>query len=120
QWRLARDLPDLRRELPESVRSTIQQQLERLDDGDRRLLTGGSVEGPEFDSAVVAGALSLNAAEVEERLQVLDRVHGLVRRVREAEFPDRTLTVRYAFVHVLYQQALYAELQPTRRAVLAL
>ena len=28
------------------------------------------------------------------------------------------MTVRYRFVHVLYQNALYASLQPTRRAAL--
>jgi predicted ATPase len=50
--------------------------------------------------------------------QALDRAHGLVRLVREYEFPDRTLTLRYAFVHVLYQQALYTDLPPTRRAAL--
>src|SRR5262249_47729953 len=36
--------------------------------------------------------------------------------VREHEFPDRALTLRYAFVHVLYQNALYASLLPTRKA----
>ena len=29
---------------------------------------------------------------------------------------DRALTVRYRFVHGLYQNVLYASLQPTRRA----
>src|SRR5262249_25028026 len=42
-------------------------------------------------------------------------VHALVRFVREREFPDRTLTPRYGFVHGLYQNALYASLRPTRR-----
>jgi predicted ATPase len=53
---------------------------------------------------------------VEERLEALDRVHGLVRLRREQSFPDRTLTLRYQFVHVLYQNALYAALPPTRKA----
>ncbi len=119
RWTLARELPDLHRELPESVRGVIQRQLERLGEADRRLLAAAAVQGPEFDSAVVAGALALDPAEVEDRLQVLDRVHGLVRLVRELEFPDRTLTQRYVFVHVLYQQALYTELSPSRRAALA-
>ncbi len=118
RWSLAQDLPDLRRELPSSVRSMIQRKLDRLEEEDRMLLAAASVQGQEFDSAVVAGALGLHAAEVEERLQTLDRVHGLVRSVREQEFPDRTLTVRYVFVHILYQQALYHDLQPTRRASL--
>src|SRR5262249_29329184 len=119
RWSLARELPDLRQELPGSVRSMIQRKLERLEEDGRRVLAVASVQGHEFDSAAVAGALGMDAAEVEERLQVLDRVHGLVRQVREYEFPDRTLTLRYAFVHVLYQQALYTGLSPTRRAALS-
>src|SRR4029077_6613889 len=82
----------------------------------RLLLMAGSVQGPEFDSAVVAQLLDLEAAIVEERLNVLERVHFMVRLVREQTFPDRTLTLRYSFVHVLYQNALYAALQPTRKA----
>jgi predicted ATPase len=53
---------------------------------------------------------------VEGRLEVLERVHVMVRLVREQTFPDGTLTLRYGFVHVLYQNALYASLQPTRKA----
>jgi predicted ATPase len=118
RWLLAQELPDLRQSLPESIRGMIQRKLERLSVEDRRLLAAASVQGYEFDSAAVASALKLDAAEVEECLQVLDRVHGLVRLVREYEFPDRTLTLRYAFVHVLYQHALYNDLSPTRRAAL--
>ena len=58
-------------------------------------------------------------ADVEEQLEVLDRVHVFVKLVGEHEFPDRTLTLRYRFVHVLYQNALYATLQPTRRAAMS-
>ena len=35
---------------------------------------------------------------------------GFVRLVSEAEFPNGASTVRYRFVHVLYQNALYASL----------
>jgi predicted ATPase len=52
-------------------------------------------------------------------LERLERVHAFVRLVGEHEFPDRTLTVRYRFVHVLYQNALYGRLRPTRRASLS-
>src|SRR3954451_10618363 len=75
-----------------------------------------SVQGPEFDSAVVAQLLGREPAEVEEGLDALERVQGLVRLVREQTFPDGTLTLRYGFVHVLYQNALYAALPPTRKA----
>jgi serine/threonine protein kinase/predicted ATPase len=115
-WVLARGVPDLRRELPESVRGMIQRKLDQLSTADRHLLMAASVQGPEFDSAVVAALLDCDAADVEERLDVLQRVHVVVRLIREQTFPDRTLTLRYGFVHVLYQNALYAALQPTRKA----
>ncbi len=119
RWLLARAVPDFQRELPASVRSLIRRKIDRLGDGDRRLLTAASVQGHEFDAAVVARALDHDAAEVEERLAELERAHALVRSLREHELPDRTPTVRYAFVHGLYQNALYASLQPTRKAALS-
>ena len=39
--------------------------------------------------------------------------------MREEELPDATLTLRYAFVHVLYQNAFYGTLTPARRAKLS-
>jgi predicted ATPase len=84
------------------------------------LLVAASVQGFEFDSAVIAKALAMDATEIEERLGVLERVHFLVRASGEAELPDRTLTLRYRFVHNLYQNALYALLGPARRAALSL
>ncbi len=119
RWVLAQSLPDLERELPESVRSMIERKIDQLGEEDRRLLVAASVQGYEFDSAVVAKALALDAAEVEEQLEALERVHAFVRFLREQEFPDGTPTVRYRFVHVLYQNALYATLRPTRKASLS-
>jgi predicted ATPase len=118
-WTLGQSIPDLQRELPESVRSMIQRKINQLSEEDRRLLVAASVQGYEFDTAVVSQVLARDPAEVEERLEELDRVHAFVRLVREQEFPERTLTLRYRFVHVLYQNALYAMLRPTRRAALS-
>jgi predicted ATPase len=119
RWVLAQPLPEIARELPESIRSMIERKLDQLGEDDRRLLAAASVQGYEFDSAVIARALDHDAADVEERLAVLDRVHGFVGRVREVEFPDGTVTVRYRFVHVLYQNVLYASIVPARRVSLS-
>jgi len=119
-WSLVGELPDLSRELPESVRSMIQRKLARLDDGDRRLLAAAAVEGYEFDSLVVAGATARDAGDAEDRLEEFERVHGLVRMVHAHELPEGALSIRYAFTHILYQQALYNQLLPTRRAALSL
>jgi tetratricopeptide (TPR) repeat protein len=118
-WTLARSVPDVARDLPETLRATIDRKIERLDETSRKLLVAASVQGHEFDSAVVAGVTGADPADVEEALEGLERVHALVRRIHDQELPDRTLSVRYRFVHVLYQNALYASLQPTRRASLS-
>ncbi|HLJ96108.1 MAG TPA: protein kinase [Gemmataceae bacterium] len=119
RWTLTQALVEIDQELPESVRSMIQRKIDQLSEDDRRLLIAASVQGQEFDAAVVAKAIGREAADIEERLDVLECVHAFVRRVVEKEFPNGTLTVRYRFVHVLYQNALYAMLVPARRASLS-
>jgi Protein kinase domain/AAA ATPase domain len=119
RWALTQSVADIQQGLPESVRSMIQRKIDQLSEADRRLLVAASVQGYEFDAAVVAKALALEAADVEERLEELERVHAFVRRLQEREFPDATLTLRYRFEHVLYQNALYALLTPARKASLS-
>jgi tetratricopeptide (TPR) repeat protein len=120
RWMLTQAVADLQQGMPESVRSMIQRKIDQLGEADRRLLVAASVQGYEFDAAVVAQALTLEAADVEERLDALERVHAFVRRLHEREFPDGTLTLRYRFVHVLYQNALYASLTPARKGPLSI
>ena len=118
-WMLTRAIADMPKDLPASVRSMIARKIELLDDVDRRLLLGASVQGHEFDSATVSEATGMDPADVEDRLEALERVHVFVRRGAEEEFPDHVLTIKYQFAHVLYQNLLYASLQPTRRAMLS-
>ena len=119
RWVLADDLLAVERELPESIRSAVQRKIEALDDADRRLLGAASVQGVDFDSALIAAALQLPEEEVEDRLDRLQREHALVRFVEEHEARDRTLTLRYRFAHHLYYTAFYDSLRGTRRAALS-
>mgnify|MGYP002138963200 CR=1 FL=1 len=118
-WKLEQTLPDIERELPESVRGMIERKIAQLSEDDRKLLTCASVQGYEFDSAVVAQVLNLEADEVEERLEKLERVFAFVKLTSEAEFPNGMLTLKYRFIHVLYQNSLYAGLRATRKASLS-
>ena len=115
-WKLTKSIADITRDLPETVKSTIARKLDRLDETDRRLLTTASVQGYEFDTLVLSDVLELDPADVEERIDSLAKTHHLARNIGTAEGVDRSLTVRYRFVHGLYQNVLYASLQPTRRA----
>jgi serine/threonine protein kinase/tetratricopeptide (TPR) repeat protein len=119
EWTVAQALPEIEHDLPESVRGMIERKIAQLVEEDRRLLLAASVQGYEFDSAVVAQVLKIEADEVEERVERLERVYAFVRLVEERHFPDRTMTLRYRFVHVLYQNAVYGSLRPTRKATLS-
>ncbi len=118
-WALVQSVPEIENDLPETVRSMIQRKIAQLGDEDRRLLVAASAQGYNFDSAAIAEALSMDAGETEERLQTLDHTYGFVKYLKEEEFPDHTLTLRYRFVHVLYQNGLYTTLTPSRRASLS-
>jgi len=103
----------------ESISHMIQAKLDRLDDTHRQLLGTASVQGREFDSAVLAATLQLEPQDVEEALQELDEIHGVIHRIREEELPDGKFTVRYRFAYGLYQEACYRSLAPSRKASLS-
>jgi predicted ATPase len=107
-----------RKSLSESILNIIWAKLDRLEDTNRQLLVTASVQGREFDSAVLATSRQMKSEDVEEALRGLDEVHGLIQRVREEELPDGKFTVRYRFVYGFYQEACYASLAPTRKASL--
>jgi tetratricopeptide (TPR) repeat protein/predicted Ser/Thr protein kinase len=115
-WVMTEGLSEIEKEVPATIRSMIELKIERLGESDRPLLLAAAVQGVQFDTAVIARALAKDPADVEERLQDIERRTGLVRSVGEQEFPDRTLSVRYRFVHVFYQNALFGGLTPSRRA----
>ena len=119
RWRLAQLLPELGRDFPRSVRNVIDRKVEQFSERDREVLATAAVQGCEFDSAAVARALQADSIEIEEQLERLDYVHAFVKCLAEEELPDGTVTVRYRFVHLLYQNALYASLTPARRAALS-
>ncbi|MBA2117853.1 serine/threonine-protein kinase [Bremerella alba] len=118
-WRISKSIQELGHDLPESVRGMIQRKIDHLSEGDLQLLVAASVQGYEFDSAVVANVLVRDTVEVEERLDELEQVYAFIQLQREQTFADQTITLRYRFVHVLYQNMLEASLRPTRRAALS-
>ncbi len=119
RWALTEGLAAISRDLPESMRGMIERKLGQLTEADRGLLIAAAVQGYQFDSSVVAEVLGVDQSAVEERLDALDATFGLVRFADELEHPNGTLSLAYRFVHILYQEALYAALKPTRRAALS-
>lgn len=118
-FELTHALSEVAEEIPESVRSMIDRKIDQLSDDERRVMVAASVQGAEFDSAIVARALDADQGDTEELLARLDRVHELATAIGEHEHPDGTPALRYRFVHVLYQNSLYASLGPARKASLS-
>ncbi|MGI8745389.1 MAG: ATP-binding protein [Bryobacteraceae bacterium] len=119
-WSLVPDIGAVRGTTPFGARSVIRLKIEQLGEADRSILQCAAVQGVEFDSAVVSRALAIDPANLEERLQVLESVHRFVHLIDERAFPEGTLSARYQFLHVFYQNTLYADLTPTKRTRLCL
>ncbi len=118
-WVFTQDVSSVARELPASIRSMIQRKIDALSDDDRKLLITASVQGVRIDTAVIARALERDAADLEEQLDRLDRLHGFVRLVGDQPLPDGSPSSQYQFVHSLYQNSLFESLRPVRRAALS-
>ena len=119
RWVLAKSVPEMERDFPESIRGMIERKIERLEEQGRNWLVAAAVQGHKFDSCTVGRALEIDVGEVEDRLEQLGKVHRFVDLLDENELPDGTLTQRYSFVHVLYQNALYARLRARQKASLS-
>ena len=102
-------------DVPDSLRGLIERMLQAFDPALRQLLAIAAVQGYEFDSATLARVGGRAAADVEDLLRNAEHVHAFVAVIDERELPDATVSVTYRFVHVLYQEALYASITPSRR-----
>jgi tetratricopeptide (TPR) repeat protein len=114
-WRLEAPIDSLADEIPQSVRSMVERKLDRLELDDRELLSVAAVEGNEFETAVVAAVLERSPADIEAALQRIARLHRLLVPIAERELAGGCLSLRYRFVHVLYQNALFDAVAPSRR-----
>ncbi|MCC6589929.1 MAG: AAA family ATPase [Bryobacterales bacterium] len=121
RWSLNCELPSLARIIPEGAQSMIRLQIARCSSAHRAVLECAAVQGIEFDSAVVARALSLTPEETEQRFDDLERIHRFLHSVDQSQPPTAGVcSIRYRFAHVLYQNALYAAIPPTRKSALSL
>jgi tetratricopeptide (TPR) repeat protein len=114
---LGRSLESIEESVPEGLMGVLQDRIDRLEEGDRRLLQAGSVEGDAFAARVVAVLTGEDELAVEERLDRIQRVHRLIVPLPEVEYPDGEASSRFRFVHTLYQNALYASVTSKRRAL---
>ncbi len=120
RWVINAPLETIRTALPLSIQAVIDRKIEQLEDVDRTLLAAASLQGLEFDSRLAAIATGLGLTETEHRLRLLESVHSLIAARDEDDPGEEIPGQRYAFVHVLHQEALYRLMTPARRAEVAL
>ena len=117
RWQFRGRLEALGNTLPDTLRHLIDQQVERLASEEQRILEAASVAGREFTAGAVGAALGIDADEADTRLETLVAQTQLVEaRGIDSSPAGRATSGRYAFVHALYQRALYDRLPSARRA----
>lgn len=104
--------------IPENLQQIIEQRIERLDSKERAILEAASVAGSEFTAATVAAAVGKRLIEVEEQCRELVRRKQFIHTKGTVEWPDGTVTERYRFIHVLYQEVLYEQVTGGNRSQL--
>jgi predicted ATPase/DNA-binding winged helix-turn-helix (wHTH) protein len=119
QWRLAGPAEDIASRAPRTLWQLVEKQVERLTADEQAVLVAASVAGAEF-SAAAAPALGIDPQHAERHCEALARRGQFLRRVGVAVWPDGTAAGRYAFIHALYQQVLYARVSIGERVRLHL
>lgn len=96
--------------VPESLRQMIEKQFERLAKHEQQVLEFAAVAGVEFDIDTIASGSALPSGAVEEVCESLAQGQSFLRYVSQSQS-----TTRFAFVHALYRDAIYAGIAGSRR-----
>jgi DNA-binding SARP family transcriptional activator len=115
-WALRTTEDALVREIPSTVRQFVRSRLQATADDDRSLLEAAGVAGTTFAAALVARAVDRDPDDVEQRLDALARARVFIAPDGLDEWPDGTISARFAFAHDLYRETLYEDLPAGRRA----
>ena len=105
---------------PEGLRQLIVRHFEQMSAEEQNMLMAASVAGVEFSVAAVAAALQMEDEAAEVQCVNLARHRQFLRESGTVEWPDGTFGTHYGFLHTLYQNVLYEQTPPGRRATLHL
>src|SRR6185503_21190632 len=92
--------------VPDTVRLLIEQQLQRLDPDDRKLLEAASIVGIDFSASGAAASAGMPGEGSEGRCERLAEAGSFLRQTGRYDWPDGTIAGRYAFRHALYRDTL--------------
>jgi DNA-binding winged helix-turn-helix (wHTH) protein/predicted ATPase len=119
RWELSVPVDDIAPDVPDTLWQLVDRQIERLTPDEQAVLALGSVAGAEF-SAALATVDDIDAHRAEACCAALARREQFLRGDGRAEWPDGTIAGRYAFIHALYRNVLYARVSIGHRVGLHL
>ncbi len=120
-WRIHASLEIIALEAPETLRQTIEAQIDRLSPDEQRVLEIASLKNGSCSRLEViraAAAAELEPEAFEYLCEKLVRQHGILRAAEPEKFPDGTVSACYEFVHALCREVCCGRIAPVRRAKL--
>ena len=108
KWMLVRDLND--EDLPHSVEAVIRKRIERMPASLQETLALAAVQGPTFESAVLANVLGMNELAVMKIIEPAEKTHDIIEYVGDVEL-EQDITSRYHFASSLIQKELLQTLR---------
>ena len=118
EWRLTVPIEQIDLEVPETLRQSVESQIDRLTMEEQRALEAASVAGTSFSTNVVAGITGIDADRLLALFETLSRRSRFIRPGPSEELHDGSIVQLFEFVHALYRDVFYWRQTPARRASL--
>jgi DNA-binding winged helix-turn-helix (wHTH) protein len=107
-WELSTDVSDVAARRPESIRTLLDTQIDRLSAVEQRIIEVAAVAGLTFTAGLVAHALEADVDAVDSTCESLANERRLLQYAGTETWPDGTIQSRYAFRHALFEHAALA------------
>jgi DNA-binding winged helix-turn-helix (wHTH) protein/tetratricopeptide (TPR) repeat protein len=115
RWLAAGRMDRLDSDVPETLGQMLEAQIEHLDALEQSVLRAASVAGRRFSAWAVSAALADDPGRVEAVCEGLALRQQLLRRCGVQELPGGSASAQYEFRHILYREALDAQLPAGQR-----
>ena len=115
RWLAPGRMDRLDSDVPETLRQLLDAQIEHLDALEQSVLRAASVAGRRFSAWAVSAALADDPRRVEQVCEGLALRQQLLRRCGVQELPGGSASAQYEFRHILYREALDAQLPASQR-----
>jgi len=120
QWTLLEPLPNLERNVPDTLDQLIEAQFQQLTASEQRVLRAASVAGEQFSLWAINDAAELDAAEIEKACEGLAERLQFIGFAGVHELANGHVSAHYDFQHSFYREVLYRRLSEVARARLHL